>query len=436
METIGLEIFAVKVAEFFVCERDTTMMRWTIGLGVLLLSSLSLMSNTALASRTAQPVSTPSACDHETLSQLNKAQLRIKRNTVFARHGRLFKSADLNQYFRATSWYKPNPHYTDSLLTKADKACIQRVNLWERGPRPRWTEHIDFNGDSKNTGVFVFDTRLQSDEGSLGNCPRVVVAVENETLRPCVSPKDEGIDDITIRPIDINKSDKRKELLIVSGAYVDEEDPEVGYWFLVNRGQKYVTSTLEAQHIKIEGDGILRTGGLAVGPKDGYCVVRVLEHQYRLEDGAIKGPKTVVMKESSSKLPESGSSAGCSTPACPFVEVSTQQGWVRVGEILRHINSPEKKSWDRIPIFHSGGRLTIRLLEEKAEITKLDVIGIRTEDGFILPTTCGNALANWCKLDGSVFEMVEGDIQVFHFDLPLQALGRVFLEAYGHYEPL
>jgi hypothetical protein len=85
------------------------MMRWTIRLGVLILSSLTL-SNTALASRAAQPVSTPSACDHETLSQLDKAQLRIKRNTVFARHERSFKSADLNQYFRATSWYKPNSY--------------------------------------------------------------------------------------------------------------------------------------------------------------------------------------------------------------------------------------------------------------------------------------------------------------------------------------
>lgn len=39
------------------------------------------------------------------LAGLSKAELRILRNTIYARHGRKFKSADLRNYFNGFSWY-------------------------------------------------------------------------------------------------------------------------------------------------------------------------------------------------------------------------------------------------------------------------------------------------------------------------------------------
>lgn len=38
---------------------------------------------------------------------LSSSQLRILRNTIYARHGRKFKSADLRNYFSGFSWYTP-----------------------------------------------------------------------------------------------------------------------------------------------------------------------------------------------------------------------------------------------------------------------------------------------------------------------------------------
>ena len=35
------------------------------------------------------------------------AELRIARNEIYARHGRMFTSEDLDAHFRATSWYEP-----------------------------------------------------------------------------------------------------------------------------------------------------------------------------------------------------------------------------------------------------------------------------------------------------------------------------------------
>jgi hypothetical protein len=416
------------------CERDTTMMRWTIGLvlgGALLLSSLTL-SRTALASRAEEPVSTPSTCDHETLSHLEKAQLRIKRNTVFARYGRSFRSADLKAYFGAQPWYKPNPAYSDSLVKPSEKSCVDRILLWEKGARPTWSVAIDFNGDSRKERAFLFDRRPKAaedhDEESCSK--QFIVAVGNETYQPCVHPnRFEDFYEAEIAAIDIDSKDNRQELLVTTRLFYNI-DPPIYNWILAHSGTHYTASTLVGEGdsggaLTIKGDGIVRMEDFEIHGGGRHCRYVTNEKSYPLKNGTFPKPTVKVVQTHS---------AGCA--ACPFVEVWTQQGWVRIGEILRHIDAPEKKSWDKLSLVHTGGRLTIRLLEEKAEITKLDAIGIRTDDGFILPTTCGSALAKWCKLDGGVFEMVEGDIQVFHFDLPLQALGKVSLEAFGHYEPL
>lgn len=56
------------------------------------------------------------------LSELSKAELRIYRNLIFARYGYVFKSKDLNDYFKATSWYKPNPNVKiNEIITARDK---------------------------------------------------------------------------------------------------------------------------------------------------------------------------------------------------------------------------------------------------------------------------------------------------------------------------
>ncbi|MCB7059824.1 YARHG domain-containing protein, partial [Eggerthella lenta] len=42
------------------------------------------------------------------LAGLTAEELRIARNEIYARHGRWFKSEDLNRYFRKKSWYEPS----------------------------------------------------------------------------------------------------------------------------------------------------------------------------------------------------------------------------------------------------------------------------------------------------------------------------------------
>ena len=55
--------------------------------------------------------------DRAVLEAMTDAELRLARNEIYARHGRMFDSADLDQYFRSTSWYIPaySPEEFDAL---------------------------------------------------------------------------------------------------------------------------------------------------------------------------------------------------------------------------------------------------------------------------------------------------------------------------------
>ena len=65
------------------------------------------------------------------LRDLDKAQLRLMRNAVYARHGRTFKSVDLQSLWNCYTWYKVNPNYSDELLTDIDKYNIKLIQQHE-----------------------------------------------------------------------------------------------------------------------------------------------------------------------------------------------------------------------------------------------------------------------------------------------------------------
>ena len=65
------------------------------------------------------------------LRQLSLRDLRLLRNTLFARRGRPFKSELLREHFSQMPWYKPDPAYTDARLTKTDKINIELIRQVE-----------------------------------------------------------------------------------------------------------------------------------------------------------------------------------------------------------------------------------------------------------------------------------------------------------------
>lgn len=65
------------------------------------------------------------------LRQLSLRDLRLLRNTVYARRGRPFKSKVLQQHFARQSWYRANDVYADALLTATDTRNIQLIRSVE-----------------------------------------------------------------------------------------------------------------------------------------------------------------------------------------------------------------------------------------------------------------------------------------------------------------
>jgi hypothetical protein len=55
------------------------------------------------------------------LAVLTKEELRILRNTIFAKYGLIFRSDDLRIHFSKFSWYKPLYNNVDEQLTNIDR---------------------------------------------------------------------------------------------------------------------------------------------------------------------------------------------------------------------------------------------------------------------------------------------------------------------------
>lgn len=70
------------------------------------------------------------------ISGMSSAQLRLARNEIYARHGRLFDDNALQEYFNECSWYEGyiNPaNFKESVFNEYEKANIQTLKQQENG---------------------------------------------------------------------------------------------------------------------------------------------------------------------------------------------------------------------------------------------------------------------------------------------------------------
>ncbi|PFP15645.1 hypothetical protein COJ96_27630 [Bacillus sp. AFS073361] len=61
------------------------------------------------------PASDKKVMSEADVANLTKGQLRIARNEIYARHGYVFQSEDLQTYFSSKSWYQQEPDFDGSL---------------------------------------------------------------------------------------------------------------------------------------------------------------------------------------------------------------------------------------------------------------------------------------------------------------------------------
>lgn len=63
---------------------------------------------------------------------LTKGQLRILRNSIYAYHGYIFKSLDLNALFSNVKGYTPNKYFSESEFNECEKENIKTISNYEK----------------------------------------------------------------------------------------------------------------------------------------------------------------------------------------------------------------------------------------------------------------------------------------------------------------
>ena len=65
------------------------------------------------------------------IQDLDTFDLKIVRGFVFGRHGRVFKDMDIETHLNMTSWYKPNPNFTNSMLNDTERRNLDVIRMAE-----------------------------------------------------------------------------------------------------------------------------------------------------------------------------------------------------------------------------------------------------------------------------------------------------------------
>ena len=76
----------------------------------------------------------------ETLGSLFAEDLRVLRNEVYARHGRVFKDAKLQAYFEAQPWYKADPNFKDDQLNEIESGNLSKIKEAEESATSKFSE--------------------------------------------------------------------------------------------------------------------------------------------------------------------------------------------------------------------------------------------------------------------------------------------------------
>ena len=96
------------------------------------------------------------------LRGLSLHELRLLRNEIYARHGRIFVTLWIQQYFGSQSWYDPKEDFKDESISGVDKTNIETIVAYEN------KLHNSISNkpitQALLSGLFVEDVRKMRDE--------------------------------------------------------------------------------------------------------------------------------------------------------------------------------------------------------------------------------------------------------------------------------
>jgi len=80
------------------------------------------------------------ALTEDALGELFAEDLRILRNEIYARRGRVFKDKELQKYFESTDWYQPNPDFKDEMLSEIEFKNLSAIRSAEDSAASKFDE--------------------------------------------------------------------------------------------------------------------------------------------------------------------------------------------------------------------------------------------------------------------------------------------------------
>ncbi|MGP1489151.1 MAG: YARHG domain-containing protein [Peptoanaerobacter stomatis] len=98
---------------------------------------------------------------------MSSEELRIARNEIFARYGRMFNDVELQNYFNKCSWYEPlikPENFNENQLNEYEKANIQLIKQHEKAANSR-SESIYFAGIYTDGNGIYIDMQQYSSPG-------------------------------------------------------------------------------------------------------------------------------------------------------------------------------------------------------------------------------------------------------------------------------
>lgn len=161
--------------------------------------------------------------DISTFSKMSKEDLRLARNTVFAKYGRVFQSKDLKEHFAKQDWYVENPSFKQSQMKQQDVDIVNLVKRWEEKTDILLKERADITGNGSYEDCFVL---YNKNKGTYS----IIVNDFSQEFDHFWGQSDDDEEpptdwaEIQASIIDVDSEDFKQEIL-VSQRYEDWEDP-------------------------------------------------------------------------------------------------------------------------------------------------------------------------------------------------------------------
>lgn len=332
------------------------------------------------------------------------------RNCIFASHGFSFKKKKWQETFGKQAWYRPNPRYSDKLLSRAARQNIEALR-GEGCVRDKYDVGVTLLEPVRKTD----DSRtFEYDFDGDGLVEQLVITADEATLNAVIVPGNNTfVDEVAV--LDIDRKNKRVEFALLPQINDDIADYQI---FAYENAKIISLGAVAGARMKVKGNGTL------VGVSGGCG-------QTTTTTWRLKGSRIIRGKSTTT-----GKYDGATCSACPYVFVDGDEGYQFVDTIVRNLVGKDVAALQYVQL-PATQRTTfkIRIAERESEVSYLDEIYV-TVGGIRFDASTRQLDARGPQQGDAVTLHYGGQIDLT-FDIGVHAANAdIKLWAHGYYQPM